>query len=362
MREHREFYVPDAEDDGVGKEGPRGEGRGGGSEAFVRGAGFLWAEAHDGAGEGDVVGGGDFDVAGVAGDDDDALAEAFDELGVVGAGQVGLLVGGDEDLACKDLWRLHADEVRAVDCFLHGTQGRGVAYAEDRVEGVGGGLLDGLGVDAFECVGNVDPRDHRGVVLGGIEDAIDEVGGCARAGGVVHGDVCAVSRGVREGGGDGFVAVRCPATGDDNAQEGEFVGVAEFEVGEGGFIVRAGDDDARCARVVGEELDGALQDGAPAEVLVELGGNRAWVAPLGDGRVGVTLARAGGGDDDANGHACRIVGAAWPGLCPQQEAIDKGVGVPDVALQRDGATCLAHALPKGGVVGEGGDVLGELLV
>ncbi len=260
---------------------------------------FGLFESEDEAGEVEVARVGDFQVRGVGFEHKDGFAEAFDEGGVVGAGEIVLLIGPPEEVGLEDLRGLDGDELGAVEGAFNGAGGEvGLAgSAEDGVERVFGRFGRGLRGDLLDGVGQGAAGDDGGVAMveDGREEAVDEGRRGAWAGRVVDGDdgggVCDMFK----GGLDALPAVLGATGADGAAEEGEAVGVAELEFVEcAGFVVRAGDDDLVDARVVGEELDGALEDGASAEVLIEL----VLLAETGG--------RSGGRDDDADAHGGMI--------------------------------------------------------
>ena len=67
---------------------------------------------------------------------------------------------------------------------------------------------------------------------------------------------------------DGLPAVGLAALHERDAEDGQGVGVAEAELVEA--VVGPGDDDRGHLVALREELDGPLQDAAPAEVLLQL--------------------------------------------------------------------------------------------
>jgi hypothetical protein len=104
---------------------------------------------------------------------------------------------------------------------------------------------------------------------------------------------------MRQGRGDGLPPVGLAAGHQPRAQQAEAVGVAFLELGEGGGVVRARDDDRAQGEIVavelGEDLDGALEDGLAPQVLVEF---------VADGpRLLVPLRRPGRWNDHRVAHA-----------------------------------------------------------
>lgn len=262
-----------------------------------------------------VVGAGDFEVPGLAGHDENRLAQTLDELGVVGAGEVGLGIRPAEEGGLEDLGGLDADEVGTVygleDSAPQGF-GRG-GVAEDGREGVRLAGGDEGGIDALEGVGDVDAGDDGGVpVAGRIKDALDEAGAGAGSGGVVDRDMGAGFGDEFQGVLDGLVAVVWAALAEADAEEAEFVGVAELELGVSAVIGGAGDDDEGDVGVVGEQLDGPVQEGPPAEVFVEFGAGRVE-------SFGVAPAGTGGREDDGNLHGEEYAGERSNMATPERE-------------------------------------------
>ncbi len=270
------------------------------SEAFVRGAVCGRTQPQDGAGDGDVRGVGDLDVARVCLDEHHLVSCVLDERGVVGdrvwVEVVGFFVGVTEDLGREDLGRLDRKESGAVEGLVHGIDGLLRGGAEDGGDGVVVCGEFAWLVASLDRVADRDARDKGGDVCAEGEESFDQVGRGAWAGGVVDGDVRRLLRDMLEGGGDGLEAMGFPAATDRGAQQGEAVGVSEFEVGVGLVVVGGGDDDRLDAfgdgGVFREEFDGALQERAPAEILIEFVAVHARGAEACRG--------AGGGDDDGD--------------------------------------------------------------
>ncbi len=107
--------------------------------------------------------------------------------------------------------------------------------------------------------------------------------------------MCAVIRDVFEGGGDGFIAVSLAAAAEGDTEDREFVAVLKLEVREGLLVVGPGDDDGRDLVDLGEHLDGALDDAAARDVLVEFGAPELVALTK-------TLGKTGGWDDDSDVH------------------------------------------------------------
>ena len=144
-------------------------------------------------GEFEVAGLGDLEVARGAGDDSDLDAGAFEQAGLVGAGE---LVGGGLGEA-----RLE----QAAACALGGWPGRPLAGTVAVSDGAVRGALDLLdGVDGRKA------DDGRAVLRDGVDGAVDGLGVDERAGGVVdEDDVVVGTTGlgdeVGEGVGDGLL-------------------------------------------------------------------------------------------------------------------------------------------------------------
>ncbi len=137
--------------------------------------------------------------------------------------------------------------------------------------------------------------------LGGGEDAVDEFGGGAGTGGVVDGDVGAIVWDKSKGVLNGLPAVVGAPLADFDSEQAELVAVAEQElVVGGGGGGGAGDDDGGDGVEVGEEFDGALEDGPAAEVFVDLAAQAS--------RGGVAGGGAGGGDDEGDSHGNHATG------------------------------------------------------
>jgi hypothetical protein len=203
----------------------------------------------DGAGEGQVGWGGDFDVEGGAGGEEDLLIGAFEDLGIVG--EVGeavfgeeLFVGGEEFLEREALGGLGLAEVAAVE----------------------GGFDGAVGGAAFEGGGFGEGGEGCGRVGGGVEGGVDDFGRTEGTGGVVDGD-----KG-RSGGKGGEVAeavedglIAFVAAGDEveavgRDERGEFAAVWGEAVG------GSDDEDRADVGAVGEEGNGAKEDGLTAEI------------------------------------------------------------------------------------------------
>jgi integrase len=135
------------------------------------------------------------------------------------------------------------------------------------------------------------------VLPGPVEDAVEGRGIKTWAGRVVDGDVRRRRRYRREPGGDRLPPVRLPAADKGRAEEPEPVAVTAAEVRKLLLVVRAGDHDGLHVVVLAEDLDRALQDGLPAQVLVEFVAH----APGG----GVACRRTPRRDDDRDVHARR---------------------------------------------------------
>ncbi len=263
--------------------------------------GFFYA--HDRAEQRQLVGVGELDVGRVARDHHHRLAQTLDQTRVIGRTQIVLPVSAKEQRSLENLRRLDRHRMSTVNGFAHLVHRRLRFNTQNRSDLIDGSIVfDGLILDALERIGDRHARDHGGVILGSVEEAVDELGLGRRAGRVVDGDVRAriVNNAQRRL--DRFPPVGLAALDEDRAQEREPIAVAGFEIGEELVVVWPGDDDLVDIFAGVEEFDGALEDGFAAEVFVELGLGGA------QGIEGVVVAcvetgrRAGSRDDDGDAH------------------------------------------------------------
>jgi len=195
-------------------------------------------------GDFEVAGLGDFEVALVAGDYEDGDAGAFEEGGLVGAGEL-VGCGFGEGLAHEGdagaLGGLGVDDELAGD---GGGDESSVGGALDLLDGVDGGHADDGGTvffDGFDGFGDG----------GGVDEGADGV--------VDEDDV--VGRGTGERGeGVGYGVLADVAAGDDVNLAGE--AVLGEQLGDAGLLVFAdGDVNARDAGDGEERLQGVQQEG-----------------------------------------------------------------------------------------------------
>lgn len=216
----------------------------------------LGCVAEDGFGELEVGFRGDLQIEGIAFNESDGVAEAFDEGGIVGAGEVRLFVGAAEEVGVEDLRSLCGEEVGAIDGFDDGAGLEFVSAGIAEDGGSDGVIFDGgfgFFASAFERVGDRDGGDDGVEELGGVDDSFEEVTGETRAGGIVDGDVGGVVGNVVEGVLHRLPAIDAAAGNDGSAAQAD--GIAEAGADFIDAIGIDGDENGVDFGAIGKRLD-----------------------------------------------------------------------------------------------------------
>lgn len=125
----------------------------------------LGESLEDGSGQTEVVFGGDFEIHGRARNDGHGLAEALDELGVVGCGLIAAAsVRVDKELPAEDLGCLRFPQCLARHCFA-----------------------DSFVIDALERGGDGGGENRGAGLFGSFKNGVDPGFGQTRAGRVMNG-------------------------------------------------------------------------------------------------------------------------------------------------------------------------------
>ena len=228
-------------------------------------------------GDFEVAGLGDLEVAGVALDDEDGDAGAFEERGFVGADELVGFGFGEGAAEERDLGTL---------------RGLGV---DDEFAGDGGGDEGAVGgaLDLLDGVHRRSSYNRRPVFFDGVDGLVDGGGVDEGADGVMDQDDV-VGRGGGQGGegvGDGVLA---GVAADDDVDLVLHAVLGDQGEDAGFFGGADGDVDRRDAREAEKRLERVLQDGQAAEGEELLGS--------GPGSGGHACTDTGGGENDEDGH------------------------------------------------------------
>jgi len=161
------------------------------------------------------------------------------------------------------------------------------------------GLRRDFFAHALKRVGHAHAGDNRVVPRRrGLEEPINQFYRHARSRSIVYRNVRGRVGHQRQRVADALVTVHCAALAHLHPEQAEFVGMARGKLRKRRGIGRPGDDHMRHEVVLGEQLDRAVQDRPPAQVLIEF-------APLRPKRLALLIAARTprGRNDDGDLHA-----------------------------------------------------------